>query len=504
MFPHVEPRIRTAVAAALILGLLLAGAGPALAGSAPPTSAPPTRPGESWAAELAREGGDDPGVAAADGGIRLDGATEGTLTLAPRRLSAPTPGLTALLTADSPAGTSATVQARGLADGRWGMWTTTTATTTARLAVPAVDIQVRLLLRRTPSAPSPVIREVWLTALPTTGSSSPSKPTTSATMPTTRTSTTSSPPPTGSTGIPGTTKPTSPPAPPSKVTPTTSATPAPSTTTVAPVVPTTSSATSSATTMPAAPVLAPTPAVPVLAPATADTTSRHGPTTAANPTAPPAGAVVWDGDISNRGADAFLRQAYNVTGRASVTVVDGPPNAIRFTVPGGSARAEIEPRTGTLTEGQTRFFRLTYTLPADFPTSPAGFQLVTQWKNNGEGSPPVELRVENGKFVLGGGSGRPGGSRVFRTDVAPVISTRPVDLVVGIHFSSDPAQGRVDAWVDGKQTVAGFRPPGGTLYPGRDSYWKVGLYRDSALSTTASADLTLAKAGTTYRSVSGG
>ena len=182
-------------------------------------------------------------------------------------------------------------------------------------------------------------------------------------------------------------------------------------------------------------------------------------------------------------------------------VVDGPSKAIRFTVPSGSQRAEIEPDVPKLTEGQTRYFRLTYVLPPSFPTEPRGFQLATQWKNDGTGSPPLEVRVEKDHFVLGGGYGRPGGSRLFSTDIAPVITGRPVEIVVGIRFSSDPTKGQVDVWIDGQRTITGFRPPGGTLYPGLSSYWKVGLYRDTGNAGTASVDLLAAAMGTSYESV---
>ena len=184
-------------------------------------------------------------------------------------------------------------------------------------------------------------------------------------------------------------------------------------------------------------------------------------------------------------------------------VLDGPQKAIRFTVPSGSERAEVEPDVDEFGEGETRYFRLTYTLPPTFPVDPSDFQLATQWKNDGDGSPPLELRIEDGMFRLGGGADRPDGSRLFRTDVAPVVTGRPVDIVVGIVFSSDPAKGRVDVWLDGQQRVAGFRPPGGTLYSGEDSYWKVGLYRDTGNAGTATADLGVARLGETYESVAG-
>jgi hypothetical protein len=406
-------------AGALTVGLLLTGAPGALATTPTPTPPAPVRatstapPGESWAAELALDGGDDSGLALSDGGVRLatPGApgrpAQGVLTLAPRRLAAPAPGLSGVLTADLPPGTGVDVQARGLGPrGAWGDWLPVRAGTPARFATPTVDVQVRLLLHGSPDGTAtPVVREVWLTAPALAG---PTPPTTTK---------------------PTTTKPTT-------------------------------------------------------------TTTK-----------PPPVKALWTAAITATGLQGFKNTPYDITGRSSVTVVDGPPRAIRFTVPSGSQRAEIEPDVPALSEGQTRFFRLTYVLPTSFPTDPRGFQLATQWKNQGTGSPPLELRIEKGKFVLGGGYARPGGSRLFATDIAPVITGRPVELVVGITFSSDPAKGRVDVWIDGRQKITGFHPPGGTLYPGSSSYWKVGLYRDTADAATATADLTAAAMGTSYDAV---
>jgi hypothetical protein len=165
MSPRAEVRRRgvagVLTAGALAVALFLAAAPGALA-------APP---GESWAAELALDGGDDSGVVLSDGGVRLvPGApgrpAEGVLTLAPRRLAAPTRELEGELTADLPAGTGVDVQARGLdRRGVWGAWLAVRAGSPARFTTPTVDVQVRLLLHGGPNGtPSPVAREVWLTA----------------------------------------------------------------------------------------------------------------------------------------------------------------------------------------------------------------------------------------------------------------------------------------------------------------------------------------------------
>ena len=184
-------------AGALAVGLLLAAAPGALA--APPTSVltTTTDAGESWAAELALDGGDDSGVVLSDGGVRLvPGApgrpAEGVLTLAPRRLASPTTELGGVLTADLPAGTGVDVQARGLdRRGIWTDWLAIGPGSPARFGTPTVDVEVRLLLHGGPDGTTtPVVREVWLTArtLPapvTTTRPTTTRPTTTTPRPTT-------------------------------------------------------------------------------------------------------------------------------------------------------------------------------------------------------------------------------------------------------------------------------------------------------------------------------
>ncbi|HEY2222352.1 polysaccharide lyase [Actinomycetospora sp.] len=544
---------RGGVAAALTVSLLMGGVGTALAVVTPaaPRPVPATSTaslGESWAAELALDGGDDSGLVLSDGGVRLSAAgtpgrpAEGVLTLAPRRLAAPTSGLAEALTADLPPGTGVDVQARGLdRRGVWGDWLPVRGGSPARFGSPTVDVQVRLLLHGAANGATPVVREVWLSALgvtpttkpaPTTTTTTTTRPTTTTkpttttptttTKPTTTTPTTTTKPTTTkpttttpTTTTPSTTTPATPttkPGPPTRPTrPTPPGPPKPTTTTTPPLVAVPPVAIPPVAIPPVAipPVVVPQ-IVPAAATVTPTTTTPTTTTTTTTTTSPAAGGIVvppvaalWDAAIATTGLTGFKDTPYNVTGSSSVTVVDAPTKAIRFTVPAGSQRAEIEPDVGHFTEGETRYFRVTYVLPPSFPTDPQGFQLATQWKNDGDGSPPLELRVERGRFVLGGGYARPGGSALFSTDIAPVVTGRAVDIVAGIRFSSDPAKGRVDVWIDGQQKLTDYRPPGGTLYPGQSSYWKVGLYRDTANTTSATADLTGAALGNTYDAVRG-
>jgi hypothetical protein len=63
-----------------------------------------------------------------------------------------------------------------------------------------------------------------------------------------------------------------------------------------------------------------------------------------------------------------------------------------------------------------------------------------------------------------------------------LIRGRWVDFVVHVAFSSDPARGWYEVFIDGQRGLAQYHPRGGTLYPGLSSYHKHGLYCDPAIS----------------------
>jgi hypothetical protein len=120
------------------------------------------------------------------------------------------------------------------------------------------------------------------------------------------------------------------------------------------------------------------------------------------------GRALWKAALTTTGLKGFKDTPYNITGSSSV-IVDGPSKTIRFTVPSGSQRAEIERDVPKLSEGQTRYFRLTYVLPPSFPTEPRGFQLATQWKNDGTGSPPWRCASRRTASCWAAGTGGPAG-----------------------------------------------------------------------------------------------
>ncbi|WP_285650638.1 hypothetical protein [Actinomycetospora sp. NBRC 106375] len=158
------------------LGVLVAAAG-ALLGvlvAAPPAGAVPTS--ETWAAELAVDGGDDTNVVAGDGAVRLadldprqtssgEQPAEGELLLAPRRPAAVTDRVAADVTADVPAGAQVIVAARGLRDdGTWGQWSEARTDEPARLSEPTTEVQIRVTLVAAPDGSGPAVARLWLTA----------------------------------------------------------------------------------------------------------------------------------------------------------------------------------------------------------------------------------------------------------------------------------------------------------------------------------------------------
>ncbi|GLZ53369.1 heparin lyase I family protein [Actinomycetospora sp. NBRC 106378] len=434
--------------------VLTAGAGALLAavvGLATSAAAVPT--GESWGSELSVSGGDDVNVKLVDGAVRLvtpstaKARSEGVMVLPPRRPAVATNAITTALTADVPPGTSARVDVRGvLPDGSWSPWLPSKDGTRTVLPALTTQIQARIVMIGGDGAVSPAVERLWLTT--STTSASPASATAPAAPATTAAATT--------TPAPSTTAPTT----------------RPTTTTVVPIRP-----------------------------------STPTPTPNSSPAPAPAAKPIWDAAITAQGLGMFKDTPWNMVGAKTPTVVPATDlagrKALRFTMPGGGKRSEIEPNVDNFTEGQDRYIRLSVRLADGFPVNANSWQLITQFKNEGTGSPPLELRIGNGNYILSGGFDHPGGSKNFDKVVAPAVTGKVTMIVLHVKFSSTSSTSVVDAWVDGQQKVAGFHPPGGTLYPGNYSYWKLGLYRDTAIGQTATYELSDARLGTSYASVAG-
>jgi hypothetical protein len=147
-------------------------------------------------------------------------------------------------------------------------------------------------------------------------------------------------------------------------------------------------------------------------------------------------------------------------------------------MPGGGQRAEIEPNFRSLRAGDDLYFGFSVTFADGFPVGTDDWQVIAQWKNEGTGSPPVSVKVGKGQFLLDGGFDR---GAPFQVPMGPATVGTPHKVVVHIDF--EDGGGSVDTWVDGRQTLRGFRPPAGTLYSGATSYLKTGIYRNTSIGT---------------------
>ena len=256
----------------------------------------------------------------------------------------------------------------------------------------------------------------------------------------------------------------------------------PTTTTAAP---TTTPRPSTTTPKPTTTTPKPTTTTPTTTTPTTTTPTTTTPTTTAS--MPTQTTQTWNSDFTGSGFGRFDDTPWNNVGADAPVIVSSPvtsgAKAAQFTMPAGGTRTEIVPTTAEFTEGQERWFRFSFFLPTDFPTQVSSWQVLTQWKNDGEGSPPLEITAGNGNLRLGGGYGYPGTPQTFSRVIGPATTGKRTDLIIHVVFSRDPSRGSVDVWRDGAQVIASYRPTGGTLYPTTaagtatsSSYWKMGIY----------------------------
>ena len=155
--------------------------------------------------------------------------------------------------------------------------------------------------------------------------------------------------------------------------------------------------------------------------------------------------------------------------------------AVAYTIPGGGSRNESLPQTEELNEGDDLYFGFSTLLGEGFPVDES-WQVITQWKNDGTGSPPLSLTVEDGQYSIHGGYDHPDGLGDFRQPIGPARTGEWVDWVFHITFSEFADQSQVTVWKDGRKAIDRFSPRTGTLYPDRASYVKIGYYRSTDIS----------------------
>lgn len=204
------------------------------------------------------------------------------------------------------------------------------------------------------------------------------------------------------------------------------------------------------------------------------------------PSSGPTGdGVLWRaGSQSSTVLDTYRVTPWNTDDAEDPTAVASPDvpgrAAVEHTVPAGGTRSELEPAYRSFRPGDDYWFGFAVRLADDFPVDTSDWQVIAQWKNSGDGSPPLSIQVHDGRFVLEGGEAI---GEHWSRDIGPAVAGERTDLVVGVQFSDDPDEGTVDVLQDGREVVSDYRPPGGTLYPDEVSYLKTGLYRSEDIDT---------------------
>ncbi|MEJ2887718.1 heparin lyase I family protein [Actinomycetospora aeridis] len=196
---------------------------------------------------------------------------------------------------------------------------------------------------------------------------------------------------------------------------------------------------------------------------------------ASRPAADVPASEVWHAD----GPGAFGRTPWNTVG-ASPPRVSGDEVAVDLT--GRGQRSELEPAVPVVGEGSRQDVTFSLRLDGTFAPGPSARQVVARWENDGPGRAPLDLRLEDGELVLHGGEGHPSGPRTFTRSLGPAPIAGWIALRLAVRFSSDPTKASVSVWRDGRPLVVDDHPRGGTLYPGQQSYLKVGLHRDPTVA----------------------
>lgn len=140
--------------------------------------------------------------------------------------------------------------------------------------------------------------------------------------------------------------------------------------------------------------------------------------------------------------------------------------------PNGLKRVELNhaPEGGRTAEGATTFFAWSFYLPAALPSDPS--QQIGYWESNNSWQQMMAFEVTGQDITFS--TRRP--NNVVQWD-APGVVTPGVwhRLAIGIHFSQDPAVGRVNVWFDGAPVVTDAAAQ--TLADGNSMFTNVGLLR---------------------------
>jgi hypothetical protein len=218
-----------------------------------------------------------------------------------------------------------------------------------------------------------------------------------------------------------------------------------------------------------------------------DITALHAVPPPVTPPPPaPGEKPVWDGSADN-GFSPWSVQEWG----GKVVIENSPVlpghKAFKFNsqaaeYPNGP-RAELLDTANKFQENDDWWFGDVLYIRSGQPPWQAGNHTVMQFKNDGTGSPPLNLDIRN--FSNGGLTAQaetPTGTKYPVIVPMSQLYDRPIPIEIHVKFSSDPSIGYFEVWADGKVVIPALKMA--TLYPGLHSYLKQGQYGNQATTYT--------------------
>ena len=127
----------------------------------------------------------------------------------------------------------------------------------------------------------------------------------------------------------------------------------------------------------------------------------------------------------------------------------------------------------TIREGDDWWFGDVGYIKSGQPQWQSGNHTVWQWKNEGTGSPPLNLDIRSW-YGLQAQAELPSGLKYVNIIPFSELYDRAFRLEAHVKFSADPNVGFFEIWVDGKVVVPATKMS--TLYTGLGCYFKQGQY----------------------------
>jgi hypothetical protein len=145
---------------------------------------------------------------------------------------------------------------------------------------------------------------------------------------------------------------------------------------------------------------------------------------------------------------------------------------------GGGERAEAARyKNARVREGLERWYEFSLKFDPAFPSEPSGYLMVMQWHGSDRKPPPMAVEVVGDQLVLTGRS--PAAPPMVIGDIA---RNQWVDYVVHAKFGRTTETGWAEVYRNGVLTVPRHAR---TNMNSKFDYLKVGIYRDSAATSTA-------------------